>query len=134
MKKVMVLVMSGLLGFAATSFAQDRSTEAVANVQRVRPADRALQARVQQARAKQVRMDQADLTQQRMEQARMKQARIENARQKQQRIKHARVKEARLDAAGDDQQLSRRRHHKAKMQAKRKRLANQSAVNDPEEN
>lgn len=130
----MVFVTSVLLGFAASSFAQDRSAEAANNVQRVRSVDRTQQARVQQARAKQVRMDQADLTQQRMEQARIKQARIENARQKQQRIKQARVKEARLNAAGDDQQFNRRRHHKAEMQAKRKRLANQSANSDPADN
>lgn len=127
MRKLMILVFGGLVGFAVTSFGQDR-TLAASDV-RVQRYDRVQQARLQQARAKQIRLDQADLTQQRLQQARIKQARMgqdraENARHKQQRIKHARMKEIREDAANDDSIAKRRRYHKAKQQAKRKRLAN----------
>ena len=132
MKKVLVFLSMGLVGFAVSSFAQDRSANSVAQVQRVQQMDRVQQARIQQARIMQARVDQVDLTQRRVEQARLsqarvKQARIENARHKQQRIKQARIKEARLDAAGEDQLKNRRRYHKAKMQNKRKRLANQDS-------
>lgn len=126
MKKVRVFVLGGLLGFAVTSYGQDRTIDAASNVERMHRVDRVQQARIQQARVKQIRLDQADLTQQRIDQARVKQARIENARHKQQRIKHARMKEVRADAATDNSQVNRRRYHKAKQQAKRKRLANQS--------
>lgn len=145
MKKLMVFVLSGLMGIAGVAFGQSRPSNEAARTQRV---DRAQQARVQQDRAKQARLDQPDLRQQRLEQARLNQERLEqarlkndrisdarakderikNARHKQQRIKHARIKAAREDAAnGDDSQLNRRRYHKAKKEAKRKRLANQTS-------
>ncbi len=145
MKNVMVLVFSGLMGIAGCAFGQTRPVDEAARAQRL---DRAQQARVQQDRAKQARLDQPDLRQQRLEQARLKQERLEqarlkndritdarakderikNARQKKQRIKHARIKAAREDEAnGGDDQLNRRRYHKAKKEAKRKRLANQTS-------
>lgn len=124
MKKVMVLVLSGLLGFTVASFGQDRTLQA--SGERMQRVDRVQQARIQQVRVRQMRMDQPDLAQQRIQQARIKQARIEQARHKQQRIKHARIKEAREDAASNDPMVNRRRYHKAKQEAKRKRLASQS--------
>lgn len=140
MKKVMMLVLGGLITVA--TFGQDRSVEAANRVVQV---DRAQQARWQQARIKQIRVDQPDLTQQRIQQARIKQARLQDARIKDARLKDKRIKDARLkdkrikdarlkhkrikdaseDAAGDNDQLNRRRYHKAKKEAMRKRLANQ---------
>ncbi|MEQ8423760.1 MAG: hypothetical protein RIA63_03555 [Cyclobacteriaceae bacterium] len=146
MKKVMVLVLCGLMGLTITSFGQDRQTSDV-RAQRV---DRVTQARLQQARIKQARLDQTDLSQQRIEQARIKQARLtqdrikdarlkdkrikdarlKNKRIKDARLKNKRIKDAREDAASDDGQVNRRRYHKAKLQAKRKRLANQNNDED----
>ena len=134
MKKVLVLLLSGLMGITVATFGQDRPSDEVARAQRV---DRMELARLQQARIKQARLNQPDLTQQRIEQARIKQARItharvkhariQHARLKQQRIKNARIKAARLDAAGDNQ-TNRRRWFNAKKE--RRRLASQESADN----
>lgn len=135
MKKVMMLALGGLITVA--TFGQDRSVEAANRAVQVEGAQ---QARLQQARIKQIRVDQPDLTQQRIQQARLQEARIKDARLKDKRIKDARLKEKRIkdarlknkrikdareDAAGDNDQVNSRRYHKARIEAMRKRLANQ---------